>query len=118
MTQMNLKPVAQLYNVFYAMYGDMRMINVPLTTQAELILEDVATEEEEVTEEEERRQFVCKSILICICVELCLKLSVVWNSILICNLCAPMYQTIICLDWSFKFYYFNSHVFYCNIFTS
>jgi hypothetical protein len=31
------------------------MINVPLTTQAELLSEDVATKEEEIVEEEERR---------------------------------------------------------------
>jgi hypothetical protein len=58
---MNLKPVAQLDNASYAMYGDLRMINVPLSTLTKL-LEDVQTKEEEVTEEEERRQFVWNSI--------------------------------------------------------
>jgi hypothetical protein len=54
MTWMNLKPVDQLDNAFYAMHGDIRMINVPLSTLTEL-LEDVRTVEEEVAEEEERR---------------------------------------------------------------
>jgi hypothetical protein len=38
----------------YAMHGDIRMINVPLSTQTEL-RKDVRTEEEEVAEEEEPR---------------------------------------------------------------
>jgi hypothetical protein len=54
MTWMNLRPVDQLDNVSYAIHGDIRMINVPLTTLTEL-LEDVRTVEEEVVEEEERR---------------------------------------------------------------
>jgi hypothetical protein len=53
---MNLKPVDQLDNDSYAMYGDIRMINVTLSTRTEL-LEDVRTEEEEVAEEEEPRRF-------------------------------------------------------------
>jgi hypothetical protein len=62
MTWMNLKPVDQLNNASYAMHGDIRMINVPLSTQTEL-LKDVRTMKEEV--EEERRQFVRNYILIC-----------------------------------------------------
>jgi hypothetical protein len=64
MTWMNLKPVNQLDNASYAMYGDMRMINVPLSTQTEQ-LEDMRTEEEEVAEEEEPRQFVRNYVFIC-----------------------------------------------------
>jgi hypothetical protein len=60
MTWMNLKPVDQLDNASCAMHGDIRMINVPLSIQTEL-LEDVRTEEEEVAEEEEPRQFVWTS---------------------------------------------------------
>jgi hypothetical protein len=54
MTWMNLKLVDQLDNAFYAIHGDIRMINVRLSTQTEL-LEDVRPVEEEVAEEEERR---------------------------------------------------------------
>jgi hypothetical protein len=61
MTWRNLKPVAQLDNASYAMHGDIRMINVPLSTLIEL-LEDVQTEEEEIAKEEEHRQFVWNSI--------------------------------------------------------
>jgi hypothetical protein len=43
------------------MHGDIRMINVPLSTLIEL-LEDVQTEEEEIAKEEEHRQFVWNSI--------------------------------------------------------
>jgi hypothetical protein len=64
MTWMNLKPVDQLDNASYAIHGDIRMINVSLSTQTEL-LEDVRTVEEEVAEEEERRQFVRNYVLIC-----------------------------------------------------
>jgi hypothetical protein len=53
--------VDQLDNASYAMHGDIRMINVPLSIQTEL-LEDVRTEEEEVAEEEEPRKFVWNSI--------------------------------------------------------
>jgi hypothetical protein len=64
MTWMNLKLVDKLDNTSYAMHGDIRMINVPLSTQTEL-LEDVRTEEEEVAKEEEPRQFVRNYVLIC-----------------------------------------------------
>jgi hypothetical protein len=64
MTWMNLKPVDQLDNASYVMHGDIRMINVPLSTQTEL-LEDFRTEEEEVAEEEEPRQFVRNYVFIC-----------------------------------------------------
>jgi hypothetical protein len=64
MTWMNLKLVDQLDNTSYAMHGDIRMINVPISTQTEL-LEDVRTEEEEVAEEEEPRQFMRNYVLIC-----------------------------------------------------
>jgi hypothetical protein len=64
MTWMNLKPVDQLDNASYAIHGDIRMINVPLSTQTEL-LEDVRTEEEEVAEEEEPRQYVRNYVFIC-----------------------------------------------------
>jgi hypothetical protein len=43
MTWMNLKPLAQLDNDSYAMHGDIRMINVPLSTLT-VPLEDVPTE--------------------------------------------------------------------------
>jgi hypothetical protein len=64
MTWMNLKLVDQLDNASYAMHGDIRMINVSLSAQTEL-LEDVRTEKEEVAEEEEPRQFVRNYIFIC-----------------------------------------------------
>jgi hypothetical protein len=64
MTWINLKPVDQLDNAFYAMHRDIRMINVPLSTQTEL-LEDVRTEEEDLAEEEEPRQFVRNYVFIC-----------------------------------------------------
>jgi hypothetical protein len=51
---MNLKLVDQLDNASYAIHVDIRMINVQLSTQTEL-LEDIRTVEEEVAEEEERR---------------------------------------------------------------
>jgi hypothetical protein len=54
MIWMNLKPVDQLDNASYAIHGDIRMINIPLSIQTEL-LEDVRTMEEGVAEEEERR---------------------------------------------------------------
>jgi hypothetical protein len=54
MIWMNLKLVDQLDNASYAIHGDIRMINIQLSTQTEL-LEDVRTVEEEVAEEEERR---------------------------------------------------------------
>jgi hypothetical protein len=63
MTWMNLKPVDQLDNASYAIHRDIRMINVPLSTQTKL-LEDVQTEEEEVAEEEEPRQFVRNYVFI------------------------------------------------------
>jgi hypothetical protein len=63
MTWMNLKPVDQLDNAFYVVHGDIRMINVSLSTQTKL-LEDVRIEEEEVVEEEEPRQFVTKYVFI------------------------------------------------------
>jgi hypothetical protein len=50
------------------MHGDIRMINIPLSTLTEL-LEDVQTEEEEVAEEEEHSQFVWNSICNISCVE-------------------------------------------------
>jgi hypothetical protein len=64
MTWMNLKPVDQLDNASYAVHGDIRMINVPFSTQTEL-LENVRTEKEEVAEEEEPRQFVRNYVFIC-----------------------------------------------------
>jgi hypothetical protein len=64
MTWMNLKPVDQLDNASYVIHGDIRMINVPLSTLTEL-LEDVRTVEEEVAEEEERRYYVRNYINIC-----------------------------------------------------
>jgi hypothetical protein len=60
---MNLKLVDQLDNASYAIHGDIRMINVPLSTQTEL-LEDVRTEEEEVAKEKETRQFVRNYVFI------------------------------------------------------
>jgi hypothetical protein len=62
---MNLKPVDQLDNASYAVFGNIRMINIPLSTQTEL-LEDIRTEEEEVAEEEEPRQFMRNYVFICI----------------------------------------------------
>jgi hypothetical protein len=53
----------QLDNASYAVYGDIRMINVPLSTQTEL-LEDVRIEKKEVVEEEEPRQFVTNYVFI------------------------------------------------------
>jgi hypothetical protein len=64
MTWINLKPVDQLDNASYAVHGDIRMINVPLSTQTKL-LENVRTKEEEVAEEEEPRQFVTNYVFIC-----------------------------------------------------
>jgi hypothetical protein len=64
MAWMNLKPVDQLDNTFYAVHGDIRMINISLSTQTEL-LEDVRTEKEEVAEEKEPRQFVRNYVFIC-----------------------------------------------------
>jgi hypothetical protein len=64
MTWMNLKPMDQLDDTSYAAHGDIRIINVPLSTQTER-LEDVRTEEEEVAKEEKSRQFVTNYVFIC-----------------------------------------------------